>query len=72
MSTAKAETSRYAECELFKPWLMSESLKNVCLVVIAMNSSVSSIALIPISFESLALLKCVEKSNACRGRLTEF
>ncbi len=39
---------------------MSESLKKVCLVVIAMSSSVSAIALIPISIESVAFLKCYE------------
>ena len=39
---------------------MSESFKKVCLVVIAMSSSVSAIALIPISFESFLFHKCYE------------
>ena len=39
---------------------MRESLKKVCLVVIALSSSVSAIALIPISIESVAFLKCYE------------
>ena len=39
---------------------MSESFKKVCLIVIAMSSSVSAITLIPISIESVAFLKCYQ------------